>query len=120
MRISVTVLVREPIVGSLYIANVPNRTSPPAILLRHSYRAGGPVNTRTLAHWSHWPPERLEALRQVLHGNPTVGPRLEEAFTLSRSAPTAMWPRGWARCVAWDWSVSSPRPQGGNGRWSWP
>ena len=87
MRYLLTSWIMQPILVSMYIANVPNRTSPPAILLRHSYRDGGTVKTRTLANLSHWPPERLEALRQVLHGHTAVGPRLEEAFTIIRTRP---------------------------------
>src|SRR5260370_882143 len=47
----------------MYIAAVPNRDSPPAILLRESFREGSKVRTRTLANLSHWPPHRIEAAR---------------------------------------------------------
>jgi len=53
----------------MYIATVPNRKSPPAILLRESYRDGGKVKTRTLANLTHWAPERIEALRKALKGD---------------------------------------------------
>jgi hypothetical protein len=52
----------------MYIATVPNRNSPPAILLRQGYREGGKVKTRTLANLSHLPKERIEALRLALRG----------------------------------------------------
>ena len=39
----------------MYIESVPNRDSPPAILLRESYRQNGKVRKRTLANLSHWP-----------------------------------------------------------------
>lgn len=52
----------------MYIANIPNRSSPPAILLREGYRDGKTVKTRTLANLSHWPPERIDALRRALKG----------------------------------------------------
>ena len=52
----------------MYIATVPNRKSPPAILLRESYRENGKVKTRTFANLSHWAPERIEALRKALKG----------------------------------------------------
>ena len=66
----------------MYIARVPNRTSPPAILLRESFREGGKVKSRTLANITSWAPERIEALDRALHGDfdhaalsePTVGP----------------------------------------------
>src|SRR5438128_1570734 len=50
----------------MYIAVVPNRSSPPAILLRESYRDGSKVKTRTLANLSDWSPTKIEALRAVL------------------------------------------------------
>ena len=53
----------------MYIATVPNRSSPPAILLRESYREGKHVRSRTLANITHWPPERIEALRRALRGD---------------------------------------------------
>jgi len=37
----------------MYIATIPNRSSPPAILLRESYRQGGKVKSRTLANLTH-------------------------------------------------------------------
>jgi transposase len=53
----------------MYVATVPNRSSPPAILLRQSYRQGGQVKSRTLANLSHWNPARIEALRRALRGD---------------------------------------------------
>jgi hypothetical protein len=53
----------------MYVARVPNRQSPPALLLRESYRENGQVKTRTLANLTHWPPERIEALRKALKGD---------------------------------------------------
>ena len=52
----------------MYVAVVPNRGSPPAILLRESYRDGGKVKNRTLKNLSDWPPERIALLR----GDPLV------------------------------------------------
>jgi transposase len=52
----------------MYVESVPNRESPPAILLRESFRANGKICKRTLANLSHWPPERIEALRRALRG----------------------------------------------------
>jgi hypothetical protein len=69
----------------MYIATVPNRSSPPAILLRESYRQGGQVKTRTLANLTHWPPAQLDALRRVLRGDPLVAP--DDAFEIVRSLP---------------------------------
>jgi transposase len=52
----------------MYIATVPNRSSPPAILLRESYRDGNHVKTRTIANLTHWPAERIQALQRCLKG----------------------------------------------------
>src|ERR1700758_1805003 len=71
----------------MYIAVVPNRNSPPAILLRESFRERGQVKNRTLANISHWPPAQIEALRQVLKGNLSAGPPLAAAFEVIRSLP---------------------------------
>ena len=56
----------------MYVATVPNRGSPPAILLRESYRQGGRVKTRTLKNLSDWPAERIDLLRAVLRGDQLV------------------------------------------------
>ncbi len=70
----------------MYVTRVPNRGSPPAVLLRESYREGGKVRNRTLANLSRWPAEKVEALERVLKGlPPTVA--LAEAFEISRSLP---------------------------------
>ena len=52
----------------MYIESVPNRNSPPAVLLRESYRHGGKVRKRTLANLSKWPPELVAGLRALLKG----------------------------------------------------
>jgi len=52
----------------MYIATVPNRNSPPAVLLREAFRQGGRVKNRTLANLSRWPAVRIEALRRLLRG----------------------------------------------------
>jgi hypothetical protein len=56
----------------MYVAVVPNRGSPPAILLRESFRDGAKVRNRTLANLSKWPAAKIEALRAVLRGDPLV------------------------------------------------
>ena len=53
----------------MYIATVPNRTSPPALLLRENYREGGKTKSRTLANLSKLPAERIEALRRAFRGD---------------------------------------------------
>jgi hypothetical protein len=52
----------------MYVAVIPNRGSPPAILLREGYREAGKTKNRTLANLSHWSAERIEQLRAVLRG----------------------------------------------------
>lgn len=52
----------------MYVAVIPNRGSPPAILLREGYREAGKTKNRTLANLSHWPAERIDQLRAVLRG----------------------------------------------------
>src|ERR1022692_188933 len=71
----------------MYVATVPNRNSPPAILLRESFRLGGKVRNRTLSNLSHWPPAQLDALRSVLKGATSIGAPLPQAFDLVRSRP---------------------------------
>ncbi len=70
----------------MYIESVPNRTSPPAILLRESYRENGKVKKRTLANLTDWPREITEGLRALLKGG-TVIPAGQEAVTVRRSLP---------------------------------
>jgi transposase len=72
----------------MYVTAIPNRNSPPAILLRESYREAGKVKTRTIANISHLRPQQIEALRGALSGtvSPTGVP-LPESFRIARSRP---------------------------------
>ena len=70
----------------MYIETVPNRGSPPAILLRESYRDGKSIRKRTLLNLSHWPPEHVEGLRGVLKGGVVLPPD-EQPFVIERSLP---------------------------------
>jgi transposase len=85
----------DGIIACMYIATVPNRHSPPAILLRESFREGGKVRTRTLANLTSWAPERIEAMRRALKGEfdglsgnlpPTCGPIFAVLFVLKQLA----------------------------------
>lgn len=67
----------------MFIDVVPNRGSPPAVLLREGYREGDKVKKRTLANLSKLPPEAIEALRRVLAGETLVS--AEEHLTIERS-----------------------------------
>jgi len=70
----------------MFVDVVPNRNSPPAVLLRESYREGSKVRKHTLANLSHWPKAQIDALRAVLKGATEVG-ELEDAFDIIRSLP---------------------------------
>ena len=70
----------------MYVTRVPNRGSPPAILLRESYRDEGKVKTRTLANLSRWPEHKVERLPGP-KGLPPAAQYLSEAFEITRSLP---------------------------------
>ena len=70
----------------MYIESVPNRNSPPAILLRESYRDAGKVRKRTLANLSKWPTHLVAGLRVLLKGGTAVAD-LTTAFDIVRSRP---------------------------------
>ncbi len=69
----------------MYIETVPNRSSPPCILLRESFRQAGKVRKRTLANLTHWPPQIVARFGQLLQG----GQVIEELpdFEVIRSLP---------------------------------
>jgi len=69
----------------MYIDVVPNRNSPPAVLLRESYRVGKQTKKRTLANLSMLPPEAIEVLRRTLRGETLVP--AAEALEIQRSRP---------------------------------
>ena len=78
----------------MYVDSVPNRNSPPAILLRESFRQGRKVLKRTLANLSDWPAQRVQALRRLLKGeldhlgtvDPINGPVFGLLFALKQVA----------------------------------
>ena len=76
----------SPIHEAMYIEAVPNRDSPPAILLRESYREDGKVRKRTLANLSALSAEVIEGLKVLLRGGVAV-PSTEEVFVVERSLP---------------------------------
>ncbi len=67
----------------MYIATIPNRTSPPAILLRESYREGDKVKTRTLSNLTKLPDEAIHLLKRHLAGERFIS--TTEAFHTVRS-----------------------------------
>jgi transposase len=70
----------------MYIESVPNRNSPPAVLLRETYRENGRICKRTLCNLSHWPTAHVEGLRGVLKGGTVIAAE-RDAFTVTRSLP---------------------------------
>ena len=70
----------------MYIESVPNRNSPPAILLRESYRDGGKIKKRTIANLSDWPTQIVEGLRTLLKGG-KVAPANQESIIVRRALP---------------------------------
>ena len=69
----------------MYIDTVPNRNSPPAVLLRESARQGAKIVKRTLANLSDWPPAKVDLLRRLLKDDPLVP--VSEALVIERSLP---------------------------------
>ena len=76
----------------MYVESVPNRSSPPAILLREGRREGKKVIKKTLANLSHWPAHKIDGLRRLLKDETLVS--VEDAFTIERS-----WPHGHVEAV---------------------
>jgi transposase len=70
----------------MYVERVPNRTSPPAVLLRESYRDGDKIKKRTLANLGDWPEAKIEALRRVLRDE-AVAPTDQQGLSILRSLP---------------------------------
>jgi transposase len=70
----------------MYVERIPNRNSPPAILLRESYRDGDKIKKRTLANLSDWPAAKIDALRRVLRDE-AVAPTDQQALSVLRSLP---------------------------------
>jgi len=71
----------------MYVATVPNRNSPPAILLREGYREGGKVKNRTLANLSKLPAEAIAAIKRVLKGERLVS--TDELFEIAEDGSPA-------------------------------
>src|SRR5262245_51575311 len=70
----------------MYVTRVPNRGSPPAVLLRESYREAGKVKSRTLANLTAWPDAKVDALARVLKGQQPAAD-LAGSFDIARSLP---------------------------------
>jgi len=71
----------------MFIETVPNRSSPPAVLLRESYRDGdGRTQKRTLANLSKLPDEVIAMLKAILKGGRLIGTNPDE-LEIERSLP---------------------------------
>ena len=94
----------------MYIETVPNRNSPPAVLLREGYREGGKIIKRTLANLSHWDAQLVEHFRLLLKGGVAVESP-DAVMTIERSLPHGHVAAvlGAARaCGAERWFASAP------------
>src|SRR5512147_2476246 len=96
----------------MYIDVVPNRTSPPAILLRESYRDGNKVRKRTLLNLSSWPRDLVEGFRALLKGGSVI-PAGQDALRIIRSLPHGHVAPCWAPCgVSVSTACSDPTATG--------
>ncbi|OPF18717.1 tail length tape measure protein [Microcystis aeruginosa KW] len=72
----------------MYIEKVPNRNSPPAVLLRESYREGDQVKKRTLANLSKLPDDIIDNLKLALKGATlSMNEGIPNHFEVIRSLP---------------------------------
>jgi transposase len=78
-------MVYVPIMVPMYIEIVPNRNSPPAILLREGWREGKKTQKRTLANISDWPAHKIEAFRRLLRDETLVSP--DDLFETEKTLP---------------------------------
>ncbi len=73
---------------AMYIEKVPNRNSPPAVLLRESYREGEQVKKRTLANLSKLPDDIIDNLKLALKGATlSMNEGIPNHFEVIRSLP---------------------------------
>jgi hypothetical protein len=89
----------------MYIDTVPNRNSPPAVLLRESSRVGHKIIKRTLANLSDWPAPQVDRLRRVLKSKARLCSLPPKHYKSNAPCPTATWLPHWALCAA---SVLNP------------
>ena len=71
---------------TFYVEAIPNRNSPPAVLLRQAWREGKRIRRKTIANLSKLPPHTIDAIRTILKGG-VAFPRLDQAVTIRRSLP---------------------------------
>ena len=71
---------------AIYVESIPNRNSPPAVLIRKAWREGKRIRRQTLANSSKLPPQAVAGIRALLKGG-VVCERLDQAVTVRRSQP---------------------------------
>ena len=71
---------------AVYVEDIPNRNSPPAILIREAWREGKRIRRRTLANISKLPPPVVAGIRSLLKGGVAFR-SLQEAVSIRRSLP---------------------------------
>jgi transposase len=101
----------------MFIEIVPNRTSPPAVLLRESWREGGKVKKRTLANLSKLPMPVVQGLRTLLKGGVAFadgGEALEIRRALPHGDVSAV--LGTLRDVGLERRLAGGKPDPGEGR----
>jgi hypothetical protein len=99
----------------MYIESVPNRGSPPAILLRESFRDQGRVRKRTLANLSAWPTALVEGFRTLLKGGVAVA---ADRIRIRRALPHGHAIAVLARCARLvSTGCSASRPTSAWRRW---
>src|SRR3972149_6083002 len=103
----------------MYIDTVPNRHSPPAILLREGWREGRKTRKRTLANLSHWPARKVETLRRLLRDDGLVSPTDLFQTERTRSHGHVQAVLGTVRQIGLDRIIASQRRASGRRR-RWP
>ena len=93
----------------MYIETVPNRNSPPAVLLREGWREGKKTLKRTIANLSDWPKHKIETFRRLLRDEVLVSPAdlFETERTLPHGHVDAI--MGTIRKIGLDCAISSKR-----------
>ena len=71
---------------AFYVESIPNRNSPPAVLLRQAWRDGKRIRRKTIANLSQLPPASIAGIRTLLKGG-VAFPRLDQAVKIRRSLP---------------------------------
>src|SRR5712691_4312210 len=89
----------------MYVAEIPNRSSPPAILLRESFRQDGKVKNRTIANLSSWPAPRIAQTVVKSRLESVVDPLFHPDSYGYRPGKSALDAVGQARkrCWRYDW-----------------